>query len=278
MPAAPDVPLRPMTLGELLDAAVSLLRHRALPLLTVGAVLAATEQVALAPLRATAGVTAPFYGPSEANLSGWWEVLAVGFATEAVIITLLGALAAAAAGPALVGRPIRHRDLWPRIPGSAVLTVTAILTLAAGLSAYLGLLPWLFVYGLFGLAAPALVIDQVGGPFAALGRSVRLSVRSGMRAAWIRLSGYLAWFAVRFALGTGWTAVVAQVTGDRPEWQQWLVPVCWAIGNTVAYAALACLDAVLLLETRIRTEGLDITINRARSRGEDDTAPLVLSP
>ena len=35
------------------------------------------------------------------------------------------------------------------------------------------------------------------------------------------------------------------------------------------------LRAVLLVETRIRTEGLDIAITRSRSRGEDETAVLV---
>jgi hypothetical protein len=47
------------------------------------------------------------------------------------------------------------------------------------------------------------------------------------------------------------------------------------LANAVAYSALACVAAVLLLETRIRTEGLDIAIGRARSRGEDDAAVLV---
>jgi hypothetical protein len=37
--------------------------------------------------------------------------------------------------------------------------------------------------------------------------------------------------------------------------------------NTVSYATLACLDAVLHLETRMRTEGLDIVAVRARQHG-----------
>ena len=54
----------------------------------------------------------------------------------------------------------------------------------------------------------------------------------------------------------------------------WLVPVAWGVVNTVAYAALACLDAALLVETRIRTEGLDIEIERERARGGDGSGAL----
>ena len=46
----------------------------------------------------------------------------------------------------------------------------------------------------------------------------------------------------------------------------------------MAYASLACLGAVLLLDVRVRTEGLDIAIVRTRSRGGDDAAPLVHAP
>lgn len=273
----PELPLRPMTLGELLDTAMSLLRRRALPLLCAGAVLAAAEQLVLAPLRAAAGLTAPYFLPA-GNLSGWWGLTALGFAMEATVITLLGALAAAGAVPALLGRQVKDRALW-RSSRAAATVVTAILFGGAcGVAAFVGFLPWIFVYGLFGLAAPALVIDRSGNPFSALARSARLASRAALRACWIRLVAYLTWFAIRFALGTGWIAIVYTVTGSTPHRLFWAVPIAWALANTVAYAALACVDAVLLVETRIRTEGLDIAIGRARSRGEDEAAVLVYQP
>lgn len=275
MPAQPELPLRPMTLGELLDAAMTLLRARALPLLGTAAVLAALEQVLLGPLRAGAFATAPAYGPARDHFGAWWQVMATGFATEAAALTLLGALAAAAAGPALIGRPVPHRALWRRVrPVSTVLTAV-LFGLACGAAAFAGFFPWLFVYGVFGLAAAVLVIDRSGNPFTALGRSARLTTRNGLRGAWARLAAYLSWFAIRIALGAGWVALLTLVGGDRPGWLDWAAPIAWVLANAVAYSALACVDAVLLLETRIRTEGLDIAIGRARSRGEDDAAPLV---
>src|SRR5689334_15558696 len=107
-----EFPLRPMTLGELLDAAMALLRRRALPLLCAAAVLAALEQLALAPLRRIAFLSPPYYGPAGEHVTAWWTVTSLGFGSELLIITLLGAYAAAAARPALLGRDVRHRELW----------------------------------------------------------------------------------------------------------------------------------------------------------------------
>jgi hypothetical protein len=275
MPAQPELPLRPMTLGELLDAAMSLLRARALPLLAAGAVLSILEQALLRPLRAAALVTAPYYGPARGHFGQWWFATSVGFACEMAIITLLGALAAAAAGPALLGRPLRHRGLWPRTRPLSTIFVAVVLGLVGGAAFFTGVFPWLILYGLSGLTAAVLVVDRAGNPFGALWRSGRLATRGGLRGFWTLLCAYLTWFVIRFALGSGWVWIVSRLSGGEPGWLSWLIPAAWALANTVAYSALACVAAVLLLEIRIRTEGLDIAVGRARSRGEDDSATLV---
>ena len=273
--ARQDLPLRPMTLGELLDAAMALLRRRALPLLPAAAVLAVAEQFALAPLRTAAHLSPPYYGPAEDHISAWWTVVSLGFGTELLIVTLLGALAGAAAGPALLGRAVAHRLLWRRTRPWATLGAAVTLGLIGAVAAFTGFVGWVAVFGLFGMAGPALVVDRARNP---LGRSAGLAVRGGMRGFWILLTGYLTWFAVRFALGAGWTELASFVTGADARVAWWLAPAAWALANTVAYAALACLGAVLLLEVRVRTEGLDIAITRTRSRGGDDAAPLVHTP
>jgi hypothetical protein len=274
----PELPLRPMTLGELLDAAMALLRRRAVPLLSAAAVLAAAEQFALVPLRTAQHVSAPYFGPARGYFGGWWTLTAFGFAFEAAIVVLLAGYASAAAESALLGREVRDRALWRRVRPFATGTVAVLVGAACGVAAFLGFVPWLFAFGLLGLAAPALVIDRSANPFTALGRSAALASRSGLRGCWVLLAGYLTWFAVRFALGAGWTAIISALTGSWPDWMSWLSPVAWALANTVAYASLACVSAVLLLDIRVRTEGLDIAIGRARSRGEDDAAVLVHAP
>jgi hypothetical protein len=277
MSAQPGIPLRPMTLGELLDAAITLLRRRARLLLGAAAVLAVAEQLILAPLRSRTGLVPPYYWPA-GDFVGWGLVVALGFALEALIIVLLGALAARAVVSELLGDNVRDRALWRGSRPVATVLTAIIFAGACGVSALAGFLPWIFVYGLFGLVAPVLVIDRAGNPFSALGRSARLSGWGGLRACWVRIAAYLTWFAIRFALGTGWIAVLQTLTGALPAWVLWAVPVAWALADTVAYTALACVDAVLLVETRIRREGLDITLSRARSRGEDAAATLVYQP
>jgi hypothetical protein len=275
MPAQPELPLRPMTLGELLDAAMVLLRARALPLLATAAVLGLLEQALLVPMRSAAFVTAPYYGPARGHFGQWWVVTALGFSTETVILTLLGALAAAAAGPALLGRPVRHRLLWSRTRPLATVSVALMLGVLAGVALFAGFVPWLILWGLGGLTSAVLVIDRAGNPFGALVRSARLAARGGLRGFWTLLCAYLIWFVIRFALGSGWVWILTQLSGGEPGWLAWLTPAAWVLANAVAYSALACVTAVLLLETRIRTEGLDIAIGRARSRGEDDATALV---
>lgn len=268
LPYPPGViPLRPLTLGELLDTAVALLRRAATPLLLAGAVLGVAEQAALSPLRTAADVTVPGYLPHSDRLGQYWVLLAAGLAFEATAIALLGALASRAATADLLGeRPTPRQLLTPRGARPAAVTVVALVTgLVVGVCALAGLLPWVFGYGLTGLAVPALLIDR-RGPGGALLRSLALSTRSAMRAAALRVVGYVAWLAVRATLALGGPLVLYQFFGAR-AWLPWAAMAIAAGVNAIAYPTLACLDAVLHVETRIRTEGLDIWLGRALRRG-----------
>ena len=105
------LPLRPLTSGEILDAAVALVRRHAVPLLVSGALLAVLEQAALYPLRRQALLTphywelfAPWDWPLDILDAGaFWLLVALGLGTESLIITLIGGLAAPAARAALLG-------------------------------------------------------------------------------------------------------------------------------------------------------------------------------
>lgn len=260
-----SLPLRPLTVGEVLDAATNLLRRYATPMLIAGLVLAMLEQLALYPLRLAAHVAPPWYYPPHIDRLGtYWLMLAAGLGTESVILTLLGGVAARAA----VG------DLLGRAPGRLVgkatrpvpLILLALLTgSAAFLGAAAGMLPWLLWYLYTGLAAPALVIDRpppappVGspappvtpapgpwatpgqpappdryaplGPFRALGRAMALVSRSGWRPGGIRLLGYLAWWLIRLALGAGtWSLVALFLRGDSPFNGATVSGWAWAAG------------------------------------------------
>jgi hypothetical protein len=273
------IPLRPLTLGELLDAAVALLRGNARAFLLIGAVLAAAEQAALYPLRISAAARPPFLLPYNDQLGPYWLMLATGFGTETAIIALLGGLTARAAGPALLGERLTARRLLAPAGGRfvGVFLIAVLAGLFAGLAAVACLVPWFVVYALVGLAVPTLVIDRVG-PLRALGRGAALACRQSMRGAGIRLVGYFAWWAVRIALGVGTIALLGLALPRAGEATLWLVGgIAWTTVNAVAYPVIACLDAVLHLETRMRTEGLDLMISRSRATGHPPAAALVVS-
>jgi hypothetical protein len=271
------LPMRPLTVGELLDAAVALLREHPAVLLVAGAVVAAGEQLVLWPLRTQAELTAPGFLPHGGQFAAYWPLLAAGLGTEAVAIALLGGLAGRAAGPALLGTRLTGRQLLAVPVGQAlsVLAVAVVVGPLVALCALALLVPWLFGYGLTGLAAPAVTIDGYG-PGGALVRSVGLSGQAGMRAVRVRTAGYLTWLAIRLLLALGAPGVVSAFFG-HPAWLPFAAIAATTAVNAVAYATLACLDAVLLLELRIRTEGLDIWLGRQISRG-NPTPSLRVNP
>ena len=262
------MPLRPLTFGELLDAAVSLLRRHGRLFLGAAFLLAAVEQAVLYPLRQLAAITSPSYLPYEDRLGLFWLTLCAGMGTEAGILVLLGGLTATAAGPALIGQRSTGRQVLGQAVRRALpLTLLAVVAaVATGLAALAALVPWIIVYGLIGLVAPALIIDRTG-PVRAFGASLRLASRAGLRATWIRVGGYLSWLAIRIALGFGGGAALSLVLPEAEAWLAVTSVVTWLLVDTIAYATLACLDAVLYLETRMRTEGLDISLGRAQRIG-----------
>jgi hypothetical protein len=267
------LPLRPLTTAEVLDAAVSLLREYGRVLLPAGIALAVVEQLALAPLRAAAGVRPPSYLPAAGSEAVYWLLLVVGCGTEAAIIALLGGLSARGAVAGLLGRRLSARQLLAprggRFPAVALLAAVAALVTAGG--ALLGPV-WAVGYALVGLAVPVLVVDRVG-PGQALVRGAALASRAGLRAGSIRVLGYLAWLGIRLALGFGGVAAL----GMTPLGNRWAAEVSmlvWLLVNSIAYPTLACLDAALHLETRMRTEGLDIWLARA---GRSQLTPAALA-
>ncbi len=265
------IPLRPLTLAELLDVALELLRRNATGLLGAAAVLAVLEQAALYPLRVAAGVRPANYFDLDhlyTDLGVFWILLATGLGTEMAIIAVLGGLAGRAAVPALVGGDPAPRWLAGRGSRPAALAGLAALAAAGGaLTAAAGLVPWFFWFLFTGLAAPALIIDRLG-PAPALGRSFVMVARGRLRPGGIRLLGYLAWYSIRLALAVGGMAALRLIVHLPGEtWATLASMAGWVIVNTVAYAVLGCLDAVLHLENRMRVEGLDLALGRALRRG-----------
>ncbi|WP_089156723.1 hypothetical protein [Micromonospora sp. NBS 11-29] len=257
------LPRRPLTVGELLDSAVLLLRDQARVLLPLAAALAVAEQALLYPLRTLAHAHPPGWWPGDEHRLGWyWLLLAVGAGTEAAIVALLGNPAARGGAAALLGRRLAPSELLRGARAGATLLAAALVGLTVAVAGLAGP-AWFVAYGLLGLVVPVLVLDGVAS-YRAPGRAVRLAGRVGGRAAAVRLLGYLGWWLVRVGVGLGVPYGLGLL--DLFDVSAWALPVAVVAQvavNTLAYPALACLDAVLHLETRMRTEGLDIRLSRA---------------
>jgi hypothetical protein len=259
------IPMRPLTLGELLDAAVGLLRANAALLLVSAFVLATLEQTLLLPLRMLNDVLPPSSLPREDIFTGPYVLIfCLGLTTEAAVLALLGGLTGAAAGPGLLGRRVPPLELLVQAlrRGPALLVVALLTALLVLPSALVVLLPWPLVYGLVGLAGPALVVDRIG-PFRAIGRSMKLA-GVGLRGVGVRLAAFVSWAAIRMALGFGLAALLEVWLRQEEAGYPYAMTAVWILVNTVAYAMLASIDAVLYLEVRMRVEGLDVAIGRLR--------------
>jgi len=239
-------------MGELLDAAVQLLRGRAgLWLLAFAGVLAFAEQGVLYLLRVYVGLEIT---------DGFWDtfglqfvVLVLGVGLEAMIINMLGPMAGRSAAIA-VGTPPPKRVAWERTLLTAPLA--GFVTLGG---AFLGPL-WLLGYSLFGVSGASIGLENRGA-FGALGRGARLAFRGGMRVSWVRLLGYLSWLLLRLAFFLGLTSLMSIVALDEVA-TYWVRVAGFALINTATYAYLAALDACALVESRFRSEAWDIRLNR----------------
>ncbi|MEU8070566.1 hypothetical protein AB0B20_12480 [Micromonospora sp. NPDC049151] len=201
-------------------------------------------------------------GGDRRHPSGYWLLLAAGAGTEAAIIALLGAPAARGAGAALLGRRSAPSELLRGARPGATLPAAVLVGLTVTAAALTG--PgWFLAYALLGLVVPVLVLDGVPAHRAPW-RAVRLAGRVGARAAAIRLLGYLGWWLIRLGIGLGVYYGLGMLgLFDVSAWALPVTIAAFTAVNALAYSALACLDAVLHLETRIRTEGLDIRLSRA---------------
>ena len=271
MDAARDVvlPLRPLTVGELLDASIGLLRRCSWPLLALGLVCAVALQAVM-----DLDGSAPALVNADAPW-GFWTWLAWRMGVEGALIAILAAPASAAMTSILLAEPAAEETAARRVspirhvltPGARWPAVVLAALLVGALDTFAALacgVTWPFVYACTGLVVPVLVADRAPASRFPL-RPLALVFKGACRPAGIRLLGYLGWLAVRLAVGFAGLAVISWL-GDGTPLYWLLVQVPWVAVDTVALPALACLDACVHLENRMRTEGLDLALSRGYGR------------
>ncbi len=273
------VPLRPMTISDILDGAFGVMKARPASVLLISAATVLPVQIfGVVLLRETylggagsASLTEVLtVGVDTANVASapsvsLFVLLLLHYASQNLMLFFLGGAVARlvsawyAGGDITPGRALGasfrrghiHLAAWaPLFLLKAVCTVLAYCLI--GLAA----LP--FVVTVFSLTAIVIVVEQAG-PLAAMARSWRLVMRRFFPVLLATLGATLATGLASFAFGSLPAIIVDLVQLGEPY--NWILVGVFSIsGALVVYPILAAASVLIYLDLRVRTEGLDIEI------------------
>ncbi|WP_316528902.1 hypothetical protein [Kitasatospora brasiliensis] len=298
------IPLRPLSIGELLDGGVTTVRKhwRTVLALSLGFAVVAQAGSVLVDLLIT-GKT----GKATPTLR-----LLAGLPLELLLNVVVTALLTIVVSRAVLGRSATAKEAWrdarPRMvqllgltlltallgPGVMALGFTPLFGYSAGGTGSPAITGLLFLVGLlsmpvaawlwirFSLAAPALMLEKQG-VLTALSRSRRLVRGAWWRVLWITVLTHVLAFVVVMVI-----AVPFQILGlvlgfenldgqglpstDPGTAMVLLMAVAGIIAGTFTTPFIAAVGVLLYIDQRIRREALDIELARAAGLPEQDGA------
>jgi len=264
------VPLRPLSVGELLDGAFTAIRRY--PRVTIGlsALVATVQQLISLGLDLSTGeLSTPSTGLGQlGTVSGVLGAI-VNFVLAAVLVGMLSVVI----GEGVLGRPATLASVWGRVrPLFWPLVGAALL---AAILPFLGLVA-LIVGGVFlwvalSFTTPALVLERLGVR-QALRRSWRLAVPAFWRVLGVRLLALLIAGAIAFVLELpGIIVAFASVAGSLDSDStahlslaaEAAIRLSALVATTVTAPFTAGVLALLYIDRRIRAEALDLALARA---------------
>ncbi|MGH3519317.1 MAG: hypothetical protein ACRDQ7_18240 [Haloechinothrix sp.] len=297
-PAKPGViPLRPLNLGEILDGAISTMRRHPLVMLGVAAVVVAISQLVALPLVSLLTDDINRMGSGElvtedevfALLGTTLTVGGVGLIITILARVFLTGFLTTVVGKAVLGHSAKFGEIWstakPKLlrllgliliyPIAGALLVIPVVALAlvhpalGALTAIAVVIAAVWLYILFSLATPALVLEDTG-----IGRAFGRS-RQLVRGSWWRVFGIF----LLAALIAFFIAAIIQLpfellggdvnslfTGEFTEITMTyliLTSIGTVTASTITEPFAAGVTALLYLDQRMRREGLDIELARA---------------
>lgn len=272
----PAVPLRPLGVAELLDGAVRTVRRNprpsfalALPVALAQTMLVAASTLSALDVAADGGLALPEF-LLELFVGSLAATVLAGLLAPVVAEEVLGNSPGQRLGTAAALRRVGRRG-WPL----AVLAVLVAVALEAGVVALV--VGGLWLWGLWALAAPVLVLEGLG-PVASLRRSAQL-VTGRFWAVWgVRALGWLVTTVLGLLFTLPFTALAAAVSDSDPFTaggvdDRALYVTVAAVGTLLANLLLspvaAALDTLLYVDARMRREGLDLWIAMDAEDAED---------
>ncbi|SER85033.1 hypothetical protein SAMN05216188_116114 [Lentzea xinjiangensis] len=283
------IPLRPLAVGEIVDGAIATMRRYPKLIIGAAAVVAALTQIIglLAQLPflddVTALATIDPNALTEEQLAEQLQnslVSLLGGTLLSLLPLLFGTVflsgfITVVVGHAVLGEPVTFAQAWDEFKPRLLPLLGA--TLLAGLLITVGLVfcavPGVYLWVLFALVTPALVLERCGVG-TAFGRSKNL-----VKGAWWRTFGVLlltvvigmviSWiislpFQLLGAASTGFSADPAAALSIG---SLLLSTVGAIIASTITLPFSAAVTVLLYVDRRMRAEGMDIELQRAAGHG-----------
>ncbi|MFN2560970.1 MAG: hypothetical protein ABR571_06715 [Jatrophihabitans sp.] len=255
-------PIRPLGVGEILDGAVRLVRDNARGTLTISVPFAI----------ARAGLAALLqYAAIEATTAQTLTVIG-GLLLGVALGTVLTGLLAPLFSSALLGARMTAGQAVRRVGGRAAwrLAVLALLvTVAEGVGLVAFGVGGVYLWGIWAVAAPALVLERttVRG---ALSRTRRLVEGTFWRVWGIRALGWVLTTVLGFFIALPFELLAGYVTGanlfdpaggvTHPGLYVTIVAVGSLLSGVIVAPIAAAVDVLLYTDLRMRKEGMDIVL------------------
>lgn len=276
VPGGGGIPLRPLSVGDILDGTFTTIRRNPRATIGLAALLVTVQQILVTGLTfLTDGL------PTSADLetgSGLDAILSlqvlgglgglIGTLLSAVIGAVLTGMLVVVVSEDVLGRRVTVREVWARIrPRLWALLVAATIT---GLVPYLALVllafPGIILWSAWAVTTPAVVLERLG-PFAAMKRSWQL-VWPAIALVWmIRALSVVIALVIRqlvqlpFGVAGGLLLV-----GLGEEQAPLILVLVLALGSiaadTLALPFLAGVLALIYVDRRVRAEGMDLVVRR----------------
>jgi hypothetical protein len=273
-----SIPLRPLSVGEILDGTFATIRRNPRTALGLSAIFVTVQELLTVAAEALTGhLPAPAISVSQGSTAelGATATGVIGWLLAAVVGAVLTGMIVVVVSEDVLGRRTSIREVVRAVrPRLGALVLAAVL---AGALPYLGLVllvvPGVFLWGAWALTTPALIVEGLG-PVRALRRSWRLAVPAfwsvwGIRALSM-LIGLLmqAILVLPFAVvAAGLASLLEPDTGAVPPLTLVLSVLGSIVAGTVVTPFLAGVQALLYVDRRMRAEGLDIVWQRQLALG-----------
>ncbi|MEO8889695.1 MAG: hypothetical protein ABI301_05935 [Jatrophihabitantaceae bacterium] len=276
------VPLRPLGLGDILDGSFTVIRRNPRVMLGLSALVAVAQAVIVAgfslfTFASLGNINVTGTGDATTSLGplvGTESVQLIGLVASTLLGAILTGMLTIAITQDVLGVSLSVAQVWARVRGRIwpLLGIAVLTTLLEFLGLVFCLAPGIWLWGIWSVAVPALMVENrtIRG---ALGRSRQLVAGTFWRVWGIRALGTL----IATFIG-GFLVVPFEVAGlivdnnvFSPDAGANHLPVVFLVLTAIGSALSATftapiragIDALLYVDLRMRKEGLDIALQHA---------------